>query len=90
MMTCIPVYYNRTYGQIEYISHIGLGHFIKNKKYNYQNPTQCDLDEVRYKKALEKAKNLDLYSATVEKLHIVEINDKTYTKDVKKFFLGPH
>lgn len=75
---------------IEYIPHIGLGHFIKNEKYDYQNPTQCDLDEARYKKALEKAKNLDLsYSTTIEKVYVIEIDDRfTYTKDVKQFFLG--
>lgn len=74
---------------IEYIPHIGLGHFIKeSKKYDYANPTQVDLDEATYEEALEKARNLDVsYSAQVEKLHLVEIDDRfTYTKDVEEFF----
>ena len=83
---------------IHYIPHIGLGEFVKEdemsllsrKRLRLSKPTHIDLDEVRYKNALEEAQNLNLsYSTRVEKLHMIEINDDyTIIKDIEEFPLG--
>ncbi len=76
---------------IQYIPHIGLGQFIrKGETVSLKRPAEVALDEVRYRIALEKARNLRLpHSTKVEKLQMVEINDDfTIVEDIEEFPLG--
>ena len=83
---------------IHYIPHVGLGEFVKEdemsllsrKRLRLKKPTPIDLDEVRYKNALEEAQNLNLaYSTSVEKLHMTEANDDyTVIKNIEELPLG--
>ena len=72
---------------IQFIPHIGLGEFVKEKEMgllrrkqlHLRDPFRIAFDETKYKTALEEAQKLNLsYSTRMEKLQMIEIND-TYT-----------
>lgn len=83
---------------IQFIPHVGLGEFVKEKEMGLLRRTQLDLrdppriafDETRYKTALEEAQKLNLsYSTKIEKLQMIEIDDAcTSIKDIIEFPLS--
>lgn len=58
--------------------HLGLGHFLKaGKVYDWDNPSEADLDEDRYAQALREVKELDLeLSWVIDCLDLVELPDE--------------
>jgi len=62
---------------IEFIPHLGLGLFVKNKAdWQLKAPSRLAFDEQVYSSALKEAKSLELdYSCGINKLHLLEIND---------------
>jgi len=85
---------------IQYIPHIGLGEFIekgevdllKRKRLRLKKPAKIALDEVKYKIALEEARNLGLlYSTKLDKFQMIEIDDGyTIVEDIEEFPLSPN
>jgi hypothetical protein len=83
---------------IQFIPHIGLGEFVKEKEMgllrrkqlHLGNPSRIAFDETKYRTALREAQNLDLsYSTRVKKLQMIEIDDAyTTITDIKEFPLG--
>ena len=83
---------------IQFIPHIGLGEFVKEKgmgllrrkQLHLSEPSRIAFDETRYKAALEEAKKLNLlYSTRMKKLQMIEIDDAYATiTDIKEFPLG--
>ena len=83
---------------IQFIPHIGLGEFVKEKemgllkrkRLHLKDPSRIAFDETRYKTELREAQNLDLsYSTRMKKLQMIKINDAyTSITDIKEFPFG--
>ena len=84
--------------EIQFIPHIGLGEFVKEKEMgllkrkqlHLRDPSRIAFDETRYKTALKEAQNLNLsYSTKMEKLQMIEIDDAyTTITNIKEFPLS--
>jgi len=83
---------------IQFIPHIGLGEFVKEKEMgllrrkqlHLGGPSRIVVDETRYKTALEEAQQLNLsYSTRMKKLQMIEIDDAyTSISDIEEFPFG--
>jgi len=63
---------------IEYIPHIGLGLFLKEKyRYNVKDPKKLELAEISYVKAHQEAESLDLdYTSDFNQVNLIKLNGK--------------
>lgn len=67
--------YRRT--DIEFIPHIGMGLFVKNRnEFDFSNPQAFDFDEQTYNQAIKKAESLNLdFKCIVDKIHLIKLTD---------------
>ena len=75
---------------IDFIPHIALGLFIKNKsKYDFQDPEKLIFDEESYQKAYLEAKQMNFdFECMIDNLDLVELTDDfSEIKTIKKFWL---
>src|ERR1700722_7841237 len=76
---------------IEFIPHVSLGLFTqKDQHYTVFNPTQVDLDQALYNKALTEAENLNFdYSFELDRLFLIKLNEqRTKILTERQFKLG--